>query len=137
MAELPQQPGSLRNIQFSSYVRHYLNLLLRWKFYIVLAFPTVTIIALAFCFKFLAVSPSLPATAIIGIEDPAKMTAVTDIGSIGQGRAQLLTSRHFLLDVVKKLSFQLMIKKYPRHEIFDSVFVDSTAIPGTYKMSID
>lgn len=137
MAELPQQPGSLRNIQFSSYVRHYLNLLLRWKFYIVLAFPTVTIIALAFCFKFLAVSPSLPATAIIGIEDPAKMTAVTDIGSIGQGRAELLTSRHFLLDVVKKLSFQLMIKKYPRHEIFDSVFVDSTAIPGTYKMSID
>jgi tyrosine-protein kinase Etk/Wzc len=137
VAEIPQQPGSLRDIQFSNHIRHYLNLILRWKFYIVLSFPIVFIIASAICFKFLVVSPALPATAIIGIEDPAKMSAVTDIGSIGQGRAELLTSRHFLQEVVQKLSLQLMVGKYPRHEIFDSVYVDSSAIPGSYKMSID
>lgn len=136
MADLPQQ-GSLRDIQFSSYIRHYFNLLLRWKFYIVLVFPIVTILALAFCFKFLMKSPELPATVIIGVEDPAKMSAVADIGNIGQGRAELLSSRHFLQDIVKKLSLQLIVIKYPRHQIFDSVFVDSTAIPGKYKIGID
>ena len=137
MAEQPPQTGSLRDIQFSSYIRHYLNLLVRRKFYIVLVFPIVTIVALAFCSKFLIKNPILPATAIIGIEDPAKMSAVTDIGNIGQGRAELLTSRHFLQDIVKRLSLQLVVKNYPRHEIFDSVSVDSTATPGTYIISID
>ena len=137
MAELPQQPGSLRDIQFSNYIRHYFNLVLRWKFYIVLAFPIVTILALAFCFKFLMKSPELPATVIIGIEDPATMTAVTDIGNIGKGRSELLTSNHFLQDVAKKLSLQLMISKYWRNEIADSVHVDSEATPGAYKIRID
>jgi capsular exopolysaccharide synthesis family protein len=137
VAEQLQQPGSLRDIQFSSYIRHYLNLLLRWKFYIVLTFPIVSLLALAFSFRFLVVTPELSATAMIGIEDPAAMTAVTDIGNIGQGRAELLTSRHFLQDVVKKLSLQLMIRKYPRHEIFDSVYVDTTAILGKYAISLN
>jgi uncharacterized protein involved in exopolysaccharide biosynthesis len=97
----------------------------------------MTVFALAFCYKFLMKSPELPATAIIGIEDPAKMSAVTDIGNIGQGRSELLTSRHFLQEVVKKLSLQVVTIKYPRHEIIDSVYVDSTAIPGIYKISID
>ena len=137
MAEIPQQPGSLRDIQFSNYFRHYLNLLLRWKFYILLVFPIVTIFALAFCLKFLIVTPELPASAIIGLEDPATMTAVTDIGNIGKGRVELLSSNHFLEDVVKKLSLQLVIKRYPRKDIFDSVFVDTSAISGAYELSID
>lgn len=131
------QPGSFRNIQFSNYIRHYFNLLLRWKIYIILAFPIVSILALACSYKFFMITPELPATAIIGIEDPSKMTAVADIGNIGQGRSELLTSRHFLQDIVKKLSLQLKVKKYSRHEIFDSVYVDSTAIPGKYEISID
>ena len=136
VAEQPQQ-GSLRDIQFSNYFRHYLNLILRWKFYIILAFPIVFFAASALCVKFLIKTPELSSKAIIGIEDPAKMTAVTDIGNIGQGRAELLTSNHFLQEVVKKLSLQLMINKYPRHEIFDSVYVDTTTIPGAYQISVD
>jgi protein-tyrosine kinase len=135
LSQFQQQPQqSMRAIPFANYIRHYVDLIFRWKWFIVITFPVVFIIAFSFVYKFLSKSPELSAKAIIGV-NTGSMSAIADIGDIGKGRAELLTSRHFLYEVVQKLSLQLSVSKNFRSSVFDSVHVDSLAPIGRYVFS--
>lgn len=87
--------------------------------------------------KFGSIKPELDATVVIGMDNNQSMSPVRDISESVQGRIDIVKGRGFLKDIVEKLSLQLFIKDYSRNQVFDSVQIDSSAIPGNFKLSID
>jgi capsular exopolysaccharide synthesis family protein len=136
----PQQ--TLRDIDFSYYIRHYLNLIWRWKLYILISGPLVAVLCIVYTLKFGTIQPALPATAIVGLENTSNISAVQDLNSdrnvrsLAREKAELIKSRSVIGAVVDRLSLRLIVDKEFRSSIFDSVRVDTTAIPGKYKFSL-
>lgn len=129
---------SLREIDFSYYFKHYMLLLWRWKLWIIISGPVVSLFALIYMVKFAPPVPELRATALIGIEhDVNTGAAMMNFVDIDNSKAELITTRNFLYDIVNKLSLQLRIAKYPRNTVFKSVVVDSTAKMGKYVLALD
>jgi hypothetical protein len=137
-----KQPQTLRDIDFGYYIHHYLNLIWRWKLYIIISGPLVAVLCIAYTLKFGTIQPPLPATAIVGLENTSNISAVQDINSDrnvrspSREKADLIKSRTLIGSVVDKLSLCLVIDKEFRSSIFDSVRADSTAISGKYKFSL-
>ena len=132
-----QQQTSLKEIDFAFYVRHYLRLFWKWRLYILFVVPFVGLLASAAIVKigFLK-SPPLSATTIIG-QDVSKNRTFDDFGGGGQNKERLLLGRSFINSIVQKLSLQLVIAEHSRYDVFDSVFVDTTALIGSFKFVID
>ncbi len=133
----PKQPTPLREIDFSHYVRHYVSLVWRWKMWIVISAPVVSAVALIYMAKIAPSDPELSATVLIGLENTAAMTAVMNFVEIDKSKAEIITTRNFLQDIVNKLSLQFYVKKFSRNAIFSRVLVDSLARPGKYAFTID
>lgn len=133
----PPKPISLHDIDFGHYFKHYLHLLWRWKWWILITFPVVFIITLFVALRISYGNPKLTTRTLIGLENVSGMTSVQDIGGFENRKTELIKTRSFLAEIVNKLSLQLQIKKYHRHTIFDSVSVDSTAIPGKYEFKLN
>jgi capsular exopolysaccharide synthesis family protein len=127
-----QNNGSLRAIDFSHHLSHYLGVFWRSKWYILTAGPLVAITVLVLIINFYNISPQLSATAIIGLENTSDVTAVKDAGGIGEGRGDLISSRNFLSGIIEAMSLRMKMKKFTRSEVFDSVKVSPTAPEGSY-----
>jgi capsular exopolysaccharide synthesis family protein len=127
-----QRNTSLRSVDFSQHLSHYLGVFWRSKWFILITGPLVSITAFLLIVNFYNISPQLSATAIIGVENTSDVTAVKDAGGIGEGRGDLVSSRNFLHGIVEAMSLRMKVNKYTRGAIFDSVTVDSTAKEGSY-----
>jgi uncharacterized protein involved in exopolysaccharide biosynthesis len=133
----PPKPVSLRDIDFGHYFKHYLHLLWRWKWWILITFPVVFLVTLLIVLRISYGNPKLTTRTLIGLENVSGMTAVQDIGGFENRKTELIKTRSFLAEIVNALSLRLQIKKYHRHTIFDSVYVDSSSIPGKYEFKIN
>lgn len=140
------KPASLKEIDFSHYIKHYTLLLWSWKWWVLCVGPSVLIVSIFVLFKVLSKDPALPATILLGTENTSNQDAFGDFfgGGMQQGaektsagKAELIKTRNFLQDIVQKLSLRLSTKKYSRNEIFDSVHVDKDTRNGSYKFIID
>jgi capsular exopolysaccharide synthesis family protein len=118
-------------------IRRYRRLLWRSKWYLLVSGAIVTCASLAVVAVFVNRQHEESTTAIIGVENTADLTAVKDVSGLMQAQSDLILSRTFLRDIVRKLSLQLALRKFGRASIFDSVTVDSEAIVGDYRFTID
>ncbi len=134
MPQLPQQK-SLRDIDFSYYIGRYTNLLWRKKWYILLSGPLTAAITFVVLFKTVQMTPELSTQLIIGVDNPQQVSAVSDFANIGASKMAALRSLNFLGDIVDSLSLRLSVPGYQRSGLFDSVHVDSLALPGKYELS--
>ncbi|MBD3344370.1 MAG: hypothetical protein GF401_04830 [Chitinivibrionales bacterium] len=132
----PQQT-SLKELDVGYYVRHYLDLLWRWKWYIVSVGPPVALVATIAVFAFLPLKPELPVTVLIGMDNPAAYSPVEEFYEMNSSKVELLSSRSFLRLVVDKLSLRLRVKDEERSEVFDSCYADTTAAMGKYRLWIN
>lgn len=128
----PVQNTSLKDIDFAYYVRHYWDLFWRCKWFLLVAGPLVTGAWIGYILTFGRVSPELPATAVVGIENASNMSAVHDVGGVSDNYSDLIRSRLFLREVVENLSLRFRLSKLKRVEVLDSVLIDTTAALGKY-----
>jgi tyrosine-protein kinase Etk/Wzc len=130
-----QQQQGLRQIDFGHYIRHYAGVLWRAKWYIIIAGPIAATIAFFAVLELQGKNPELSTTVLIGLEN-APVTPF-EMQSPGDDRAPLMRSKNFLRQIVNQLSLRLFLKDFARHELFDSVYVDSTAPEGAYHFITD
>jgi uncharacterized protein involved in exopolysaccharide biosynthesis len=143
----PNKPASLKEIDFGHIIHHYISLMWRWKWWLMCVFPVMLVVSLFGISKILSKDPALEATILIGTENTANMGAFGDFFGDGTqqgrgdansaGKAALIKSRNFLLEIVQKLSLRLWIDGFNRNEIFDSVDVETDAKNGAYKFVVD
>jgi tyrosine-protein kinase Etk/Wzc len=135
---MQQKPGtSLKDIDLEYYFTRYINLIWRWKWYIILSGPIIILAWSIYFLKFGTVKQELDATAIIALENAQDMSAVREMGRTPESGVELIKSRNFMTSIVNKLSLRFVLSEFQRNEIFDSVKVDSTAIPGVYFFEVD
>ncbi|MCP4711918.1 MAG: hypothetical protein GY869_25135, partial [Planctomycetes bacterium] len=103
MAITPQKPTPLREIDVSHYVRHYIGLLWRWKWWIAISGPIVSVAVLIYMVKIAPSEPELTARVFIGLENTQSMSAVMDFGD-DNSKAELIRMRNFLKDIITQLS---------------------------------
>ena len=127
MPPVPQNQPGIKEIDFGHYLRHYLSLLWRWKWWIVISTPLTMSAALVVFLKLSNETPELTANALIGmepivgmIETDERMQQAPEISS----QTQLISSRNFLLNIVNTLSLRLAVSTVLRSTTFDSVYVD-------------
>lgn len=133
-----EQHTSLRDIDFAYQIHHFLNLFWRWKWYILLAIPLSAALAIFSVMYFgLTKKPPLTATVLIGLDNRAAENTWGNITDMYQNKERMLLNRAFLEKAVQRLSLQLSITEYSRYDIFDSVFVDTSAPYGTFHFEID
>ncbi len=87
MAIEPPKPTPMREVDLGHYIRHYLNLLWRWKLWILISGPLVAISTLIYMVKFAPSDPALTAQVLIGLENTASMSAFTDIVNVDNSKA--------------------------------------------------
>jgi len=133
----PQKPPSLRELDLNHYVKHYLGLLWRWKLWIIFTGPIVSLGILMYMVKLAPPKPELAATALIGVENVSNMVSFMAVENVDNSNAEIIQTRNFLKDIVIRLSLQFGLKQYSRAEIFDSIVLDTTALPGRYAFTID
>ncbi len=137
MPVTPPQPTPLREIDVSHYVRHYFSLIWRWKWWIAISGPVVSAVVLIYMVKIAPTEPELTAKVLIGLENTQSMSAVMDFVDVDNSKAEIIETRNFLKDIVRQLSMQFVLKKYPRQAIISEVKVDSLAKIGKYTLTID
>jgi len=118
-------------------VRHYWDLFWRWKWYVVISGLIAVLITGTIVATAAVKEPLLSAKALIGLEHTEDLTAVHDMGGMVQAQSDLIQSRTFLEDIVKRLSLRLVLDKYFRSDIFDSVSVDTITPEGSYYYSVN
>lgn len=129
---------SLKDIDFEFYVHHYLSLAWRWKWFIILAVPLSAFITFMAVTHFgLVNSPPLTATVLIGLDNKSSQNDWIDFVDSYQNKERLLLNRNFLEKVVQNMSLQLVVSKYSRYDIFDSVHVEQAAPTGNFLFEID
>ncbi|MBD3321045.1 MAG: hypothetical protein GF350_08135 [Chitinivibrionales bacterium] len=131
----PQQT-SLKELDVGHYIRHYLDLLWRWKWFILIAGPVTALIATAAIFAFMPLKPELQATVLIGMDNPSAYSPVEEFYQMDGSKVEMLRSRNFLRLVVDKLSLRLRVKDKERSAVFDSCYADSSAAIGKYYLRI-
>jgi len=129
-------PRALRDLPVAHYFRHYGRLLWRTKWMVLGIAAGIASLAALYFAKFDTGTPKQEASALIGIENPAQISAVGD-GGLGEGRSELIGSRTFLKDIVDRMSLRLSIPRGPRDALIDSAMVDSTALSGSYRLVFD
>lgn len=133
----PAKSKQLTIEDYKYYLFYYLNLLWRFKFFIISIFSIVSILIFLALVNILSLTPQKSTGVLIGIDNTSDISAVEDVGDIGLNKFELIRSRNFLETIVNDLSLQLHLKKYPRHKVFNEVNVDSTAPHGYYDYKID
>lgn len=136
---IPQQ-ASIKDIDFGYYVSHYISLLMRWKWYIVIVGPTAGLVIGLLMFKVIVTSPELGTKAIIGIEESpnSNMPGITQSGwDIGANCVEQITSRKFLSKIIDTLNLQFVVDEYKRSEIVSFIKMDSSALFGKYFYNVD
>lgn len=112
---------------------HYLHLLARAKWYLLISGPLVLLAAAAFVFVVIRPeNPELQARALIGLERTTDLSGAKEAVTANLGREDIMMSRTFLKEVARKLSLRLSTAPSSRRELFDSISVDSSAPCGTY-----
>lgn len=119
------------------WIKHYINLLWRWKWYIIPTFPILVISWLLLVVTFGKIRPELSTSVLMGFEKNSAVLSIPEAVSNNLGRMKLIQSRNFLNEIVDTLSLNLILPKYNRSSIFTLVDIDSTAIPGKYYFDID
>ncbi len=133
MNQLQQQPAD-----YGQLIKHYVDLFLRWKWYVIIVWPVITLVAAMVIIKFSNSVPVLSAKVLIGIENTEDMTAVRDVVNMVESQSDLIKSRLLLEHIVRKLSLTFSLdKKYARIEILDTISVDSLVPMGIYSLKID
>lgn len=122
---------------FGQLAKYYFDLLWRNKWFILVSWPLVTLCAAIAIIAVVNPLPKLRATALIGIENTADMTAVHDVGELVEAQSDLITSRLFLEDIARNLSLRFSPAKYPRSDIFDTVSVDSVTPVGAFSFKLN
>ncbi len=131
-----EQQTSIKNIDFSYLINHYLHLLWRWKWYILLAAPiSAALSIMAVSYLGLTKKPSLAATVLIGVEKNPNLN-MWNYDDLYLNKERLLLNRNFLENVARSISLQFNVSNYSRYDIFDSVVVDSNALLGSFSMDI-
>jgi len=118
-------------------IRHYRRLLWRSKWYLLIAGSIVTCVSIVIAAVLAARTPQELATAMIGVENTADVTAVKDVSGLMQAQSDLIQSRAFLQDIVQKISLRFALKHFSRSSTFESVSVDSSAAEGTYRFIVN
>jgi len=122
---------------FFARIRHYRQLLWRTK-WILLCCALFFLIASSIAVLVLLKKDKAElATAMIGVENTADRTAVKDVSGLMQAQSDMILSRTFLQGIVSDLSLRFSIKKYQLSAIADSVALDSNAINGRYRFTLD
>ncbi len=135
---MQQKPEpSLRELDIGYYIQRYLALFWRWKLYILLSGPTVALCFLVYIVKFGSFKPDLEAVATIVIDNAQDMGGGRYSGEADPGGLEFIRTRNFLTNVANTLSLRFYVSDYQRNEIFDSVYVDSTAPFGQYTFKLD
>ena len=138
MQQQPAAPATLKEFDFGYYFTHYTHLLWRWKLWIVIAAPVAVAGFIFYVVNFDALKPELEAAVMIGLEDTETKSAVVDLGESPQSsRLALIRAKGFLADIANKLSIRFQIKHHSLFEVFDSVYVDSTAPSAKYVLEIE
>jgi len=119
------------------WIRHYINVLWRWKWYIIPTFPILVIGWLLLVVTFGKIRPELNTNVLLGLEKTSTVLTLPEAASNNLGKMKLIQSRNFLSEIVDILSLNLILPKYDRSSIFTFIKVDSTAIPGKYYFDID
>jgi tyrosine-protein kinase Etk/Wzc len=132
-----QTQQSLRELDLAYYIQKYIALFWRWRLYIVMSGPLVAVGFFVYIIKFGSIKPDLEATATIVIDNAGKNNS----GGIYSGNAEisgieLIRTRNFMASVANVLSLRFYISGYQRNQIFDSVFVDTTALSGQYLFEV-
>lgn len=133
-----QQPAqqSLREIDLRYFVQKYLALFWRWRLYIVLSGPIVAAFFFVYMLKFGSIKPDLDAMATIVIDNPKKSSSDLYSGELELSGVEFIRTRNFLTAVVNALSLRLSIAGFQRNQIFDTVFVDTSALTGQYLFEV-
>lgn len=115
----------------SYYVKHYLHLIWRWKWYAFLAAPVAGGLFILTLTRSGSIRPQLAATALLGYQGD---TPVIGSGTNPQSFSiEHMQTRQFIREIVDTLSLRLLLeKRYPRHEIWSSVDVDAKTPEGDY-----
>lgn len=133
----PPQQKSLREIDFGYFINRYLNLFWRRKVYLLLSGPVAAVVAFVFLYNTVRMTPELETHVLIGVENPRQVSAVDDFANIGASKLAVLQSLNFLSEIVDSLSLRFKVPGYARAELFDSVYVDSAALPGQYDLVLN
>lgn len=131
----PVRP-TLRDVDLGYHVGHYIDLFWRRKWFIFVAGGLALLGWMFYVLEFSNIRPELESTVLIGLENTADLSAVRDVGEIGRGNVELLRSRNFLSSVVEQLSLRLVVSRYARNEIFDSIDVRAAARRGRYNFVV-
>jgi polysaccharide biosynthesis transport protein len=122
------------------YVRHYMQLIWRWKWFIAIVAPTVLLIWTAMVVKYVDGRPNLESRATLQFNFISNNLGPIDEQSAALQKSScdaFLRSRPFLENVVQKLSLQCSVKKYFRNDIFDSMSIEPSVTPGKYDFVIE
>jgi len=119
------------------WIKHYTNVLWRWKWYIIPTFPVLVIGWLLLVVTFGKIRPELNTNVLLGLEKTPTVLTLPEAASNNLGKMKLIQSRNFLSEIVDILSLNLLMPKYDRSSIFTFIKVDSAAIPGKYYFDID
>lgn len=122
---------------YKYYLFYYLNLLWRFKFFIAPSFLVICFSVFLTLMSILSLTPQKSASVLVGIDNADDISAVEDVGDLGSNKFELIRSRSFLISIVKDLSLQLRLKKYPRNLIFNEITIDSLAPHGYYDYKVD
>ena len=132
------QPKKTPELEY--YIRHYLNLIWRWKWYICFITPAVFIGWTALALEYGSTRPSLESRATLQfVQGGSGMGPIDDQTMNVQHEScdAFIRSRPFLQTIVEKLSLQVSVKKYLRGDIFDSVAIDKNAPVGRYDFIVE
>ncbi len=133
----PPRQTTLKDVDVGHILRHYANLLWRYKWYIGITFPAVALLGTAVAFTVLPLKPELPVQVKLGLENPEAISAVDEYFDQAGSKAEMIQSRRFLRMVVDSLSLRLRLPDHQRSELFVSCDVDSAAAGGKYQFTTD
>jgi capsular exopolysaccharide synthesis family protein len=135
--EIKERPRLSPELKLSYDIKHYLDLLRRRKWYLIILIPLAVVLCMVLGLKYFSERPTVEASALIGFESASDESGVKELGASGDNRSELIKSKLLLSEVVAALGLQLNVSGFQRSEVFDSVRVDSAAPEGNYRISID
>ncbi len=116
-------------------IKKYLRILKKRKWVIAITAAITFVFWLVLVVMFLG-SPTYTSTALLTFQDPRSMSALgtTERRPVNAGKASLIKTNRLLGKVVEDLQLNLSIltDNLYRSELFDTVFVNKSSLPGEY-----
>ncbi len=123
------------------YIRHYLNLIWRWKWFICSITPVIFVGWALMAVKYVDSRPELESRVTLQFNQAgggANNSFDEQATTMQQSSCDaFLRSRTFLENIVEKLSLRLVVKRYFRNDIFDSISIEKDATSGHYDFIIE